>query len=76
MMKKEINIKNNCIGYLSEEIIDTILKTRNIKDIDEFLNPTVSNLLPFSDLYRIEEAADIVREGVQKGKQFCVFADV
>lgn len=74
-MKKIYNIKNNCVGMYNEEIIDTIIKSRGIKDIDEFLNPTEKHLIPNTKLEYIKEARMIVEKGINEKKRFTIHFD-
>ncbi len=74
-MKKIVNVKNDCRNMFTEEIIQTILESRGIKDSEHFLNPTEEDMLPLDALYRIDEAAQIVIDGLTSGKTFCILAD-
>ena len=38
-MKKKLNVKSDCRGMFNDETIEEILRVRNIKDIDHFMNP-------------------------------------
>lgn len=40
MTKKNYNILNDCRGMYEDEVFETILEQRGIKDIEHFLNPT------------------------------------
>lgn len=59
-----------------QEIIDTILENRGIKDIEHFLNPREEDLLPLSSLMKIDDARKIVEQGLDNNKTFGVFFDV
>lgn len=59
-----------------EEIIETVLKNRGIKDVEHFLNPQKEDLLPLNELKYIEQAGRIVEGGIDNGKTFGVFCDV
>lgn len=76
MTKKKYEIIENCKGMYEEEIVDTILKNRGIKDVEHFLHPQKEDLLPLSDLHNIDSAANIVAHGIDAGKMFGVFFDV
>lgn len=75
-MKKEIKVLNDCRGMCNSDIIDAILESREIKDIEHFLNPEEGDLLPLTALYRIEEAGKIIIDGLTSSKKFLVLADV
>lgn len=76
-MQKKINVVNDCRGYFSQETTETILESRGIKDVDEFLNPSLyKNLRPLDDLKNINEAADIIIEAMKRGDLIGIYADV
>ena len=60
----------------NEEIIEKVFEGRNIHDVEHFLNPTHDDMLPFESLYRIDEAAKIVIDGIKNRKKFMVYYDV
>ena len=74
-MKKIARIKNNCSGMFNEEIIQTIMDSRGVKDVEHFLNPTADDILPYDAMYRIEEAGKIICDGIRDGKKFFVNID-
>lgn len=57
------------------EIVETILNDRGIKDIEHFLNPVEDDLLPLDDLLKIDEAREIIENGIENNKQFGVLWD-
>lgn len=76
-MKKKLNVKSNCVGMFPQEIIEAIMESRGVKDIDEFLNPSLEkHLLPLDDLKNVEEATDIIISGLKRGDLFGIYADV
>lgn len=76
-MNKHICIRNDCKGKFSREIIEAIMESRGVKDIDEFLNPSLEkHLLPLDDLKNVEEATDIIISGLKRGDLFGIYADV
>ena len=76
-MKKKLNVKSNCVGMFPQEIIEAIMESRGVKDIDEFLNPSLEkHLLPLDDLKNVEEATDIIIGGLKRGDLFGIYADV
>lgn len=40
----------DCKGMYEEEIINTVMKNRNIKDMEHFINPVEDDLLPLEAL--------------------------
>lgn len=74
-MKKTVKILNDCKNMFSEEIIETILESRGIKDVEAFLNPIEEDMLPLDSLYRINEAAQIVIDGIARKKKFFILYD-
>lgn len=74
-MKKNYKIDNDCRGMYEDEIVQKILESRNIKDIDRFLNPSENDLLPLDSLYKIGDAAKIVIDGIMQQKKFMVLYD-
>ena len=76
-MKKKLNVKSDCRGMFPQEIIEAIMESRGVKDIDEFLNPSLEkHLLPLDDLKNVEEATDIIISGLKRGDLFGIYADV
>ena len=59
----------------SDEIIDALLESRGIDDIDEFLRPSEDYILPLEELNNIEKAAETILDGVEAGKTFYVHFD-
>lgn len=57
------------------EIIDAILESRNIDDVDSFLHPNEEDILPLEDLKQIDEAAQIILDGVCMDETFLVYYD-
>lgn len=75
-MEKLWNVKIDGRNMDTGEIIDCILESRGIDDIDAFLRPNEDNILPLEDLRNIEKAAQIILDGVEAGKTFYVHYDV
>ena len=57
------------------EIIDAILESRNIEDVDSLLRPTEEDLVPFEKLKNIDKAYEIIDDGITMGEKFLVSAD-
>lgn len=76
-MKKKINVINDCREMFPKEIIETIMQSRGIDNIEDFLNPTLNkHMIPFEDLKNIDKAADIIIDGLKEGDLFGIYADV
>ena len=76
-MKKKINVINDCREMFPQEIIETIMQSRGIDNIENFLNPTLNEyMMPFEDLKNIDKAADIIIGGLKRGDLFGIYADV
>lgn len=76
-MKKKLNVKSDCVGMFPQEIIEAIMESRGVKDIDEFLNPSLEkHLLPLDDLKNVKETTDIIISGLKRGDLFGIYADV
>lgn len=63
-MKKKWNIKIDGRGLEQDEIIDSLLSSRNIEDLDSFLHPSDDDMLPLENLHNIDKAARIILDGV------------
>lgn len=74
-MKKKLKIKNDCRGMWANEIIDTIMESRGVEDVSDFINPRLDHLLPLDDLKNVDKAADIILGGVKRGDLFGIYAD-
>ena len=74
--KKNYNILADCRGMYEQEIVDTILENRGIKDVEHFLNPREEDLLPLDSLMRIDDARQIVENGLDNNKNFGIHWDV
>lgn len=75
-MSKNWNIKLNGDGLTSKEIIFNVMKSRGIEDIDRFLNPISSDLLPSTELHNIDKAKNIILNTIENGGRFLIYADV
>lgn len=62
-------------GRMEEDIVEDILKARNIKDVRHFLNPSKQDLISPLKLTRIDEAADLVLDAVDEKKRIFVNLD-
>ena len=74
--KTNYNVLADCKGMYEQEIIDTILENRGINDVEHFLNPIAEDLLPLDSLMRIDDARQIVENGLDNNKNFGIHWDV
>ena len=56
----KINVKSDCRGMEVNEVVEKILEDRGIEDEYRFLNPSVDDMLPLTDLKNVDEAWDII----------------
>ena len=63
---------NDCRGMPTNEIIQTILDSRGIDDLEHFLNPTEEDLLPMDGMGDIESAKIMI----DSAKSIMIYADV
>ena len=75
-MQKKWNVKYDCRGMETNEIIDVILEDRGVELLGEFLYPSEDALVPFEEMKNIDRAAQIILDGIEKNKRFLVYADV
>ena len=75
-MEKKWNVVIDGRGKDSLQIIDEILEARGIEDVEHFLNPTEEDLVPFEQMKNIDEAAQVILDGVDNDKKFFVHWDV
>ena len=59
----------------SHDILSDILKSRNIKDIQHFLNPVEFDLIDPFELKNMKKSVDIILNGIKEQKRFGVFYD-
>lgn len=57
------------------EIINSLLESRGIDDIYEFLNPSEESLIPFEALKNIDRAANIILDTIDDDGGFLVYYD-
>ena len=58
------------------EIIDAILESRGINDVEAFLRPSIDDMIPFDEMQGLEEAYQIIDDAIVMGEKFLVLADV
>lgn len=74
-MEKIWNVKIDGRKMDSGEIIDALLESRGIDNVNEFLCPNEDNILPLENLHNIERAAQIILDGVENNKTFYIHFD-
>lgn len=75
-MKTEWNIKIDGRDMDHLEIIEALMKSRGIKDLKSFLNPTEDSMIPFEEMSGLEEGYQIILDTIENGGRFVVFFDV
>ena len=74
-MQKKWNIKYDCRGLETGEIIDIILADRGVEDITALLYPTDECLVPFEEMKNIGRASKIILDGIENNKKFLIYYD-
>lgn len=75
-MIKQWNISIDGTSMDNTEIIDAVTQNRNIDDLYEFLHPDDSLILPFSDFYQIDKAANLILSALEGDKRIGILFDV
>ena len=76
LTKTNYKIIADCKGMYEQEIVDIILANRGIEDVEHFLNPQEDDLLSLDSLVGIDEARQIIEDGIDNNKSFGIFFDV
>ena len=74
-MNGNYKILNDCRNMYTSEIIDTIIESRKIDNIDDFLNPSENHLIPSKKLVNIDKCKDIIISGIEQNKRFKIVWD-
>lgn len=74
-MQKKWNVKYDCRGMETNEIIDVILEDRGVEDIHSLLYPDEDCLIPYEEMKNIDRAAKIILDGIENNKKFLVYYD-
>ena len=74
-MQKKWNVKYDCRGMETNEIIDVILEDRGVEDIRALLYPDEDTLVSFEEMKNIDRAAQIILDGIENNKKFLVYYD-
>lgn len=76
IIEKVWNVGFNGIGMDAISLTSEILHRRGIKNIDKFLNPSKEDIIPYNKFKNIDNAAQIVINGLKHNKKFKVFFDI
>ena len=74
-MQKKWNIKHDCRGMTTNEIINTILADRGVEDVNALLYPDDDCLIPFEKMKNINRAAQIITKNIENDGSFFVHFD-
>lgn len=74
-MQKKWNIKHDCRGLSTDEIINIILEDRGVEDINALLYPDDECLIPFEKMKNIDRAAQIITSNIENDGSFFVHFD-
>ena len=58
------------------EIIDAILESRNITDLDNFLKPSEDDMIPFEKMKGLDDAYQMIDDAIVMGEKFLVHHDI
>ena len=75
-MKKEWNVKIDGRNMNQLEIVEAIMDSRDVYDVDCFLSPSEDAMVPFDSMHNLEEGCSIVLDTIERGGRFVVFFDV
>ena len=71
----KINVKSDCRGVEVNEVVEKILEDRGIEDEHRFLNPSVDDMLPLTDLKNVDKAWDIICHAINDYKSIALLWD-
>lgn len=60
----------------NDEIIEAIIENRGIENLNEFLNPSTDNLIPYEELKNINQAWYKLDRAISNEKSILIYADV
>lgn len=75
-MSKFWDIKLDARNLSSNEIVSQILANRGITDVEGFLHPSPSCLVPDEKMYNIDRAKDIILDTIKSDGKFFIYGDV
>ena len=76
MIKPNWKVNLYAQGLTNRDIINTTLYNRGVEDIEDFLNPPPSYILPSSLFKNIEKASKLFINGINNKRTFIIHADV
>jgi len=74
-VEKKWNIRHDCRGMETNEIIDVILADRGVEDSMALLYPNDDCLVPFEKMKNIDRAAKIITKNIENDGSFFVHFD-
>lgn len=74
-MKKKWTVKYDCRNMSTNEIIDIILQDRKVESMEALLYPDDECLIPFEKMRNIDQAAEIILDGIENGSKFLSYWD-
>lgn len=75
-MIKQLTAKIDGREMDNNEIIDAVLQSRGIDDIEAFLVPSEDDMVPFEEMLGLHEAYTVIEDAITMGERFLVLADV
>lgn len=75
-MRTEYNVKAKCNGMPVDDIINTVMKDRGVKNIDAFLEPTEGDMLPLDSMKNIDKGVTRVKQAIEANECIGVLWDV
>ena len=76
-MQKILKARIDGRGFTDNlEIIDAILESRNITDLDNFLRPSEDDMIPFEEMKGLNEAYQMIDDAIVMGERFLVHHDI
>ena len=76
MIKDNWKIKVKGLGLSASDIYEKLKLSRGIKDIPDFFHPSTYNILPYTELKNIENAAKVFIDAINNRDKVLVYADV
>ena len=75
-MEKQLIVRNHCNGMDPDEVIEAILKTRGVGNIEEFLSPLdLDDVLNKYQLHNMESATEILLDAIKNNKKIFLNVD-
>lgn len=75
-MEKQLIVRNHCNGMDPDEVLETILKTRGVGNVEEFLSPLdLEDVLNKYQLHNMESATEILLDAIKNNKKIFLNVD-